>query len=453
MTVTKKAASASRRPRSRIPATPSTRAHPKTVTFANKSWRVNKVFLEFFQFVYKRHCIFEKRLAREEPPWTDDRFLAKYPFTNVFRVLDRNSQYILHDVIGEGPQTRDEMFFRVLLFRTFNKVGTWELLKAAFGTPTYAAFDVEAYEQVLSEADCALYSPAYIIPAPQIGYASNLANHLRFIDALMESGLPEELTRVEHLKDAHGRLLLWPSMGEFTAMQLLLDVNMIPGYNWSQDEWVALGPGSTACLDKMFGDGIRPHALDAIRYIRDNQYTWFSWAGVDAQDIPALPGQARGLTIVDIEHALCECEKYTRGVFPELSGKRKMVGKHEFKPNENPVTADVPAHWRGPRPTLTYAYNGPVGEDDVYEVSHIVSERKGGEEFEVRWAGWELDEDSVLKRAELEEGSAQLVRDWDKFKVRIQKALEVRWGPKKYPAKFPSKLSKGARNGRGRASI
>jgi hypothetical protein len=38
------------------------------------------------------------------------------------------SQYLIRDVIYAGPQDLDEVVFRVLLFKVFNRIETWGLL-------------------------------------------------------------------------------------------------------------------------------------------------------------------------------------------------------------------------------------------------------------------------------------------------------------------------------------
>ncbi|THH02706.1 hypothetical protein EW026_g191 [Hermanssonia centrifuga] len=237
----------------------------------------------------------------------DDPILAAYPFTNVFRVLDRNSQYILQNVIQKGSQDLHEAFFRVLLFRTFNKIETWEFLEESLGTITWKDFNLQKYDRVLSSVDGAVYNSVYIMPAPgrAFGFDRNYLNHLRLIDLMMAEKLADELQQMKHLKDAHGRVCLYPSMGEFTAMQLILDLNMMPHFNWSEDEWVAVGPGSKSCLHKMFGSDVAGHEEAAMRFIRDEQFKYFNKYGVDTVEIPRLcPERRPGLTMVDIEHSL-----------------------------------------------------------------------------------------------------------------------------------------------------
>lgn len=43
----------------------------------------------FFSFISKRHLIYKNRFVEKlEKPWTDDKILMDFKFTNVFRDLD-----------------------------------------------------------------------------------------------------------------------------------------------------------------------------------------------------------------------------------------------------------------------------------------------------------------------------------------------------------------------------
>jgi hypothetical protein len=95
------------------------------------------VFETYRRFAAERHSIYLKRLRREPPPWTSDDVLKQYKFTNAFRACDRVSQYLLREVIYNPQASSDaeETVFRILLFKFFNRISTWEILKAKFGLP------------------------------------------------------------------------------------------------------------------------------------------------------------------------------------------------------------------------------------------------------------------------------------------------------------------------------
>jgi hypothetical protein len=87
----------------------------------------------YWQFAAERQEIYQRRLQGCPYPWTTDPILSKYRFTNVYRVTDRVSQYLLKNVIYNAQYSKVDLFFRILLFKLFNKIETWDLLKSAFG--------------------------------------------------------------------------------------------------------------------------------------------------------------------------------------------------------------------------------------------------------------------------------------------------------------------------------
>ncbi|KZT65741.1 hypothetical protein DAEQUDRAFT_696672 [Daedalea quercina L-15889] len=340
----------------------------------------------------ERHQTFLRRAAGEERPWTNDEILERYPFTNVFRVYDRTTQYILRHVINKGSQDLHESCFRVILFRMFNKIETWKYLKEQIGELTWADFDVYTYEKVL------------------------------------EANLPKQLKRFRYLKDAHGWLRLFPSMGDFTALQLILDLNMLPHFNWSENEWVALGPGSKACVHKIFGPGVRSHELDAIQWLHATQDEHFSRLGIPVSRRPRLCQSRRpGVTMVDLEHSLCECEKYSRAKHPEIKGKRAMVAKHAFVPDPRRPTADLPLNWlKGPPRAVKLTHPPPVyaaGGKVEWEIFRIVAETTAPDartpHYVLRWTGYGPDDDTCQPEMDLVEQATDVLKSWRSMKERI----------------------------------
>jgi alpha-glutamyl/putrescinyl thymine pyrophosphorylase clade 1 len=112
------------------------------------------VFETYWKFAAERQRIYERRLRGEHQPWTDDPILKAHKFTNAFRACDRVSQFLIREVIYHADASTDaeEVVFRILLFKFFNRISTWETLVKALGTPTWKDFDGPAYVQVLDGA-------------------------------------------------------------------------------------------------------------------------------------------------------------------------------------------------------------------------------------------------------------------------------------------------------------
>ena len=98
--------------------------------------------------------MYERRLAGEAAPWTDDPVLRNFRFTNSYRAADRVSQYLIGEVqYGEGrSQAPSELFFRTMLFKLFNKIDTWQRLERVIGPVSWQAADFVAMSRVLSGA-------------------------------------------------------------------------------------------------------------------------------------------------------------------------------------------------------------------------------------------------------------------------------------------------------------
>src|SRR5713226_7060040 len=83
--------------------------------------QVTKVFDTFWRFAAERQGVFFSRLSGSPPPWTNDDILGGNKFTNVYRASDRVSQYLIRNVIPWGRQSEEEVFFRIMLFKLFNR--------------------------------------------------------------------------------------------------------------------------------------------------------------------------------------------------------------------------------------------------------------------------------------------------------------------------------------------
>ena len=116
--------------------------------------KLSPVFDTYWHFAAKRQDIFFKRLENNPQPWTDDPILIDYKFTNAYRASDRVSQYLIKNVIyrNDLPNDAEEVLFRILLFKLFNKIETWELLEKKLGSIIYRDYQFDHYNNILSQA-------------------------------------------------------------------------------------------------------------------------------------------------------------------------------------------------------------------------------------------------------------------------------------------------------------
>jgi len=83
------------------------------------------VFDTYWKFATERQEIYFKRLGGKPGPWSTDHVLTDFRFTNVYRASDRTSQFLIREILYSSRLDADDIVFRTLLFKIFNKSETW----------------------------------------------------------------------------------------------------------------------------------------------------------------------------------------------------------------------------------------------------------------------------------------------------------------------------------------
>jgi hypothetical protein len=286
-----------------------------------------------------------RRVAGTQPPWTGDEVLARHRFTNAYRAADRVSQYLIRHVIYTGEQKPEEVFFRTLLFKLFNRIQTWEKIERLVGRPTWKSFDYERYAHVLDDILArgeTLYSGAYIMPSPSFGCARKHRNHLRLLEFMMREGAPRRVARATSLREVFEILRGYPSLGDFLAFQFTIDLNYSEMLDFSEMDFVVAGPGARDGIRKCFPDTAGLVDADVIRAVTERADPEFERLGLTFQTL-----WGRRLQMIDCQNLFCEVDKYARVVHPEhtgLSGRTRI--KQHFNPNSAPLDQWYPPKWR-----------------------------------------------------------------------------------------------------------
>jgi len=305
------------------------------------------VFDTFWRFAAERQNIFFKKLAGEHYPWTVDPILRKYKFTNAYRACDRVSQYLIRNVIQEGVQSPEEIFFRILLFKVFNSIETWKLLKEAFTEISYHNYSFLAYDMVLTRAmkeGRSIFSAAYIMPSDKsvFNFKKKHRNYLRLIERMIEDDVPQRLADITSMKKAFELLLSYPMIGNFLAYQFITDINYSGLTNFSEMEFVIPGPGARDGIRKCFSESGGLSDSDIIRLVTDRQQLEFERRGIKFKYLYTRP-----LQLIDCQNLFCEIDKYSRIAHPEIKGtsSRQRI-KHVYRPNGASIQYWFPPKWR-----------------------------------------------------------------------------------------------------------
>lgn len=287
------------------------------------------VYDTYWRFVVERQRMYERRLVNPVGPWTTDPILANHRFTNVFRASDRVSQRLIRDVIhGEGrSMAPQELFYRILLFKTFNSESTWDAIERELGPLSWQSTPPEVVAPVLdamSERGATIYTAAYIMPSPPHGHARKHRNHLASLTAMMQDGMPAAVESAGSLGEVYGMLLSRPGIGRFLAFQYAIDLNYSPMLDFDEDEFVVAGPGAVDGISKCFEPtDLAPE--DVIRWVSDRMET----------DLERLDLRFDGLfgrrpRLIDLQNCFCEISKYSRQAHPDVAGSanRTKIKQH-----------------------------------------------------------------------------------------------------------------------------
>jgi hypothetical protein len=318
---------------------------PREFRAGGRTFGVSECFDTFWRFAADRQRIFHARAAGAPPPWTADPVLSQHRFTNVYRAADRVSQYLIRTVIYGGPQDRDELVFRILLFKVLNRIETWELLTSGLGAaPSWHGYSFAAYDRVLGEAMRAgerIYSAAYICPNPPFGEPRKHANHLRLLEQAMASGLPARIAAAANLRQVYELLLELPSLGPFLAYQYAIDLAYSPVTGADESQFVVAGPGALDGIGKVFTDTDGAGPAEIITWMRDTSRDHFARLGLDFGDL-----WGRWPTLIDWQNVLCEVAKYTRATHPHIQGPSGRTRiKQRFRPTPAPIDYRFPPKW------------------------------------------------------------------------------------------------------------
>ena len=308
--------------------------------------RPTVVYDTLWRFAVERQEVFFRKLAGHHPPWTHDRIIDRYKFTNTYRASDRVSQYLIRHVIYEGDQSPEEVFFRTILFKLFNKIETWKLLEEKLSTPSYVDYSFERYDKALSEAIASsrrIYSAAYIMPSGKsaFGHSRKHRNHLRLLELMMEDNVPQRVAIASSMKQAFEILRSYPTIGDFLAYQYVTDLNYSEIMNFTETEFVVPGPGALDGIHKCFDDMGGLSENDIIRIITENQEKEFAERGLHFRSL-----WGRSLQLIDCQNLFCEVSKYARLKHPEVKGINERTRiKQVYRPSEEPLEYWYPPKW------------------------------------------------------------------------------------------------------------
>lgn len=275
----------------------------------------------FWYWVIERHRIYLRRQAGQSKPWTDDPILRDYKFTNPFREHDRGTVWLREHFLE--PHRDDDLSliaFNICWYRMFNWWGTGEAIgwRTSWNPNAMKAIlitDAARGRQIFTGAHI-VYSPP---GRPKIDAIVDVCSELYALrHQIVEAAEKQSLAHVFDL------LTTVHCVGGFLAYEMVSDMRHTRLLEHASDimTWANMGPGAKRglqrlgleCYNQERGCASMQELLQHGRhapYLHEQYIRPEAWPRLEMRDI---------------EHSLCEFDKYCRVKFGEGFPRSKYPG-------------------------------------------------------------------------------------------------------------------------------
>lgn len=283
----------------------------------------------FFYWIRERHNIYLKRRAGKPKPWTDDEVLRNWFFTNPYRENDKTTIWFRENV-REPLRDDPRVFFATVCFRWFNLIETAGVLTNE--NPWDSKHNLLTHwdcKEAISRLDGVrrtggkVFTGAYMINSP--GGEPKLEAICRCITNVWKERYQftdgawcEEVT----MEGMHQALLQFDRLGGFMAYEIVTDLRHTYLLENAPDKmtWCHVGPGATRGLYRVlqlkFKKGDNASSPPRLKNDLDEMGRLLKAV---QKALPKMPP----FEMREIEHSLCEYDKYSRAL--EGDGKMKRT--------------------------------------------------------------------------------------------------------------------------------
>ncbi len=307
---------------------------------------------DFWKFINDRHAIYLKRKVGEPKPWSDDPIFQEWKFTNVFRELDRGTialRRMLRKAFGDLERNKHyeikssrafdpfnehhknyikNQFITCILYRMFNWHGN-----AKFGpidNPT------AWYKYLRNKQDNGdqIFGGAYILPSVKDEEKLVAFERVCREIVLEADDLISDIMDYNTLKYAWELLQNYNCIGPFIAYEFVCDLRYTDILRNATDTctWCNIGPGAERGLQRMgfdvrleFIKGLYNQSLCGLSGLSEEHWIFDHWRLIDPK-YKNIEQIYPYWELREIEHCLCEFDKYERVRLGQGRPKVKFSG-------------------------------------------------------------------------------------------------------------------------------
>lgn len=325
---------------------------------------------KFATIAYERHKIYILKSAGAPKPWTASPVFQDYRFCNVFRRVDATTEWIMRHVAVPLAEDR-HLWADLMLARYISRIDVLVDLYDRGAFDPHADWDTRRSRGIkrLIERVAAMepINTAAFITSPMIGeHGPTKAHYLSWLlRSLDEDGFGEQLgDGNKTMKNTWTVLQNYRATGSFMAYQYVCDFSYIDRYlarSVDRDTWSAYGPGSKRGMQRLkYGKPEGPMSADEwLALMQTVLADWKAFIAVTLEDVtnsymenqlPEQPTFVRkqmamfaDVRMQDVQHWLCEYDKYERGG----SKKRSYHGRIYGEIMSDSIDRDAPIEIQG----------------------------------------------------------------------------------------------------------
>ena len=323
----------------------------------------------FFWLMHERMAIWKRRfIDKKDRPWTENEILRDYKFTNVYRELDRNSQWQIKNILLDDELSLKNLIWKMMVFRFFNNPETFtfnpkrsgvaiqgdlfgapiksglkqaekisDLIPATKwrnGIPDYDEYDEDEFSKFIAGVRSSgqnPYTTAYLINSQATPGQPRDYCYTRVVIPTLHKRIPEIIKLVLKAKNPEeiiDYLIQMPAVANFIAHEFYQDFTYIPRYTdrkfmkFTQDDYTNVGPGASIGIRLIYPslDSVAKQK-QAIYWLRDEAEReltkvakskgepmyYLEW---DKEKREYYLTDECNITLHQIEMWLCEFQKY-----------------------------------------------------------------------------------------------------------------------------------------------
>lgn len=294
---------------------------------------------KFWYWINERHSIYLKKQKEQAKPdnpstwpWTKDKILRTYKFTNCFRQLDRvtvewEKRYA--NILGSGKQRRrvsdGDVLFYLCMFRLFNWPPTYDTLYYGMRMKWDRRVAKVLLDNMKKEKK-QIFTGAYIVTSG----GRKVPKHHVYIEVLDQifkdrNALAKRIMKKRSMRYACKLLGKYNTIGPFVAYEIACDLRFTRILYDALDvnTWANPGPGAKRGIHRLITGSADWTTGKKPDYVACMNWLW------KHRRIRAHVRKCKWpFELREIEHSLCEFDKYMR----VKNGEGRPRSKYEYTP-------------------------------------------------------------------------------------------------------------------------